>query len=174
MIDTVPHGYPGSGRRVYPGFIQHACFVSMHAALHAESYRDFYERRCRGEPAERHCAFYDEYNAVLDMPAELYIETIEAVFQECWLARGAWKLGDREVRPQDIRTVALLTVEGDRDDITGPGQTAAAHDLCSGIPASKKMKLVGADCGHYCIFAGHRWRQAIYPRIRSFIQACDP
>jgi poly(3-hydroxybutyrate) depolymerase len=174
MIHTVPYGYPGFGRRVYPGFIQHACFVSMHAWQHADSHRDFYQRRCQGEPAERHCAFYDEYNAVLDIPEELYIETIEAVFQECWLARGIWKIGSRVVRPQDIKTVALLTVEGDRDDITGPGQTAAAHQLCSGIPDSKKINLVATDCGHYCIFSGHRWRQVIYPKIRSFIRACDP
>lgn len=171
MIHRVPDGYPGAGRRVYPGFMQHACFVSLHAQLHADSYRDFYERRCRGEPAERHCAFYDEYNTVLDMPAEFYLETVEAVFQECWLARGLWRVGGRAVRPQDIRTVALLTIEGERDDITGLGQTAAAHELCCGIPASKKMCVVARDCGHYAIFSGSRWRQDIYPQIRNFIRA---
>jgi len=171
MIHSVPYGHPGFGRRVYPGFIQHACFVSMNASRHADSYRDFYERRCRGESAERHCAFYDEYNATLDMPAEFYLDTIEAVFQECWLARGIWKVAGKPVRPQDIKTVALFTIEGDRDDITGLGQTAAALDLCSGIPQWKKRNFVAPDCGHYCIFSGRRWRQMIYPKIRSFIQA---
>lgn len=171
MIHPVPYGNPGVGRRVYPGFVQHACFVSMHAQLHADSYRDFYERRCRGEPGERHDAFYDEYNTILDMPEEFYLDTIEAVFQECWLARGMWEVGGRAVRPQDITTVALLTIEGDRDDISGQGQTAAAHDLCSGIPHWKKMHFMAPDCGHYAIFSGRRWRQTIYPKIRSFIRA---
>jgi poly(3-hydroxybutyrate) depolymerase len=171
MIHPVPYGYPGHGRRVCPGFLQLACFVSMNAGRHAESYGEFYRRRSRGDPAERHCAFYDEYNATLDMPEEFYLETIQAVFQECWLARGIWKVGGRMVRPQDIKTVALLTIEGERDDITGAGQTAAAHDLCAGIPPSKRKHFVAPDCGHYCIFSGHLWRQMIYPQIRSFIQA---
>jgi poly(3-hydroxybutyrate) depolymerase len=171
MIHPVPYGYPGHGRRVCPGFLQLACFVSMNAGRHAESYGEFYRRRCRGEATERHCAFYDEYNATLDMPEEFYLETIQAVFQECWLARGIWKVGGRMVRPQDIKTVALLTIEGERDDITGLGQTAAAHDLCAGIPPSKRKNFVVPDCGHYCIFSGHLWRQVIYPQIRSFIQA---
>jgi poly(3-hydroxybutyrate) depolymerase len=171
MIHPVPPGYPGSGRRVYPGFLQRACFVSMHAQRHAESYREFYQRRCRGEPAERHCAFYDEYNATLDMPEEFYLETIRAVFQECWLARGIWKVGGTPVRPQDIGTVAIFTIEGDRDDITGLGQTAAAHALCAGIPPAKKKHFVAPDCGHYCIFSGHLWRNMIYPKVRGFIQA---
>jgi poly(3-hydroxybutyrate) depolymerase len=171
MIYPVPDGYPGSGRRVYPGFVQHACFVSMNAWRHARSYCDFYERRCRGEPAEAHCAFYDEYNATLDLPEEFYLETVQAVFQEHWLARGTWKVGGRAVRPQDIRTVALFTIEGERDDITGLGQTAAAHALCTGVPPSKRKSLVAPDCGHYCIFSGRRWRQTIYPEICSFIRA---
>jgi poly(3-hydroxybutyrate) depolymerase len=171
MIYPVPYGHPGHGRRVYPGFVQQACFVAMNAGRHAASYAEFYRRRCRGEPAERHCAFYDEYNATLDMPEEFYLETIQAVFQECRLARGIWKVGGRMVRPQDIKTVALFTIEGERDDITGPGQTAAAHDLCAAIPPSRRKQLVAPDCGHYCIFSGHLWRQMIYPHIRSFIQA---
>ena len=173
MIHTVPYGHPGCGRRVYPGFIQHACFVSMHARRHAANYRDFYQRRCRGEPAARHCAFYDEYNAILDLPAEFYLETIEAVFQQCWLARGSWKVGARPVRPQDIKTVALFTIEGERDDICAPGQTAAALELCSGIPPSKKENFVAPDSGHYCIFSGWRWRQLVCPKIRRFIRAND-
>ena len=171
MIHPVPYGHPGHGRRVYPGFVQQACFVSMNAGRHAQSYGEFYRRRCRGEPAERHCAFYDEYNATMDMPGEFYLETIQAVFQECWLARGTWMVAGRMVRPQDIETVALFTIEGDRDDITGLGQTAAAHDLCAGIPPSKRKAFVAPGCGHYCIFSGHLWRQMIYPQIRSFIHA---
>ena len=173
MIHRVPYGYPGAGRAVYPGFLQQACFVSMHLGRHVDSYRDFYARRCRGEPADRHCAFYDEYNATADMPAEFYLETIETVFQECWLARGMWNVAGQAVRPQDIRSVALFTIEGDRDDITGLGQTAAVHDLCPGIPAAKRRAYVAPDAGHYCIFSGRRWRQTIYPRLRSFIQEHD-
>jgi poly(3-hydroxybutyrate) depolymerase len=171
MIHTVPFGHPGWGRRVYPGFIQHACFVSMHAERHAESYRDFYQRRCRGEPAGRHGDFYDEYNAILDMPAQFYLDTIEAVFQQCRLARGTWEIGGKPVRPQDIKTVALFTIEGERDDIAAPGQTAAALDLCCAIPPAKKKHFMAPDSGHYCIFSGQRWRQLVCPKIRSFIRA---
>jgi poly(3-hydroxybutyrate) depolymerase len=171
MVYPVPRGHAGAGRRVYPGFVQHACFVSMNAGRHATSYVDFYQRRCKGDAAVRHRAFYDEYNATLDMTAEFYLETLQAVFQEHWLARGIWEVEGRAVRPQDIRTVALLTIEGERDDIAGAGQTAAAHGLCSGIPARKKKHFVAPDCGHYCVFSGERWRRMIYPQVRGFIRA---
>jgi poly(3-hydroxybutyrate) depolymerase len=171
MIDRVPFGFPGWGRRVYPGFVQHACFVAMNAARHAQSHREFYQQRCRGESAARHRAFYDEYNAVLDMTEEFYLETVDVVFQRCLLARGLLHIDGRPVRLEALTATALLTVEGERDDITGIGQTAAALELCGAVPASMKHSLVAAGCGHYAIFSGAAWRRLIYPRVREFIAA---
>jgi poly(3-hydroxybutyrate) depolymerase len=122
------------------------------------------------ESAEEHRKFYDEYNAVLDMPAEYYLETIKTVFQEFLLPRGTWEVEGKLVRPQDIKSVALLTVEGELDDISGRGQTEAAHALCSGIPKSKKEAYVAVKCGHYGIFSGRRWREMICPKITDFIK----
>ena len=122
------------------------------------------------EPAEGHRQFYNEYNAVLDMPAEYYLETIKTVFQEFSLPTGTWKVGGQLVRPQDITNVALFTVEGELDDISGAGQTQAAHDLCSGIPAEMQQDFVAPKCGHYGIFSGRRWREVICPKIGEFIQ----
>jgi len=171
MIDTVPSGHPGAGRKVYPGFIQHASFVAMNAWRHLQSHVDFYGRRCRGESAEAYCEFYDEYNAVLDMPEEFYLDTIRTAFQDCSLALGRWQVEGKTVRPQDIKTVALFTIEGERDDICGPGQTEAAHTLCCAIPTWKKQHFSAPDCGHYGIFSGLRWRDMICPRIGQFIRA---
>jgi poly(3-hydroxybutyrate) depolymerase len=121
------------------------------------------------ESAEEHRKFYDEYNAVLDMPAEYYLETIKTVFQEFRLPSGTWEVEGKLVRPQDIKNVALLTIEGELDDISGPGQTQAAHDLCSSIPKSRKEHFTAPKCGHYGIFSGRRWREIIAPRIEEFI-----
>ncbi|MDO8439030.1 MAG: polyhydroxyalkanoate depolymerase, partial [Telluria sp.] len=134
VIYSVPGNYPAYGRRVYPGFLQHAGFIAMNPGRHAQSHREFYMHLVTGddEPAEGHRKFYDEYNAVLDMPAEYYLDTIKTVFQEFSLPKGTWMVGGKLVRPQDITTVALFTVEGELDDISGAGQTQAAHDLCSG------------------------------------------
>ncbi|MNY44563.1 hypothetical protein D3C86_1796010 [compost metagenome] len=114
--------------------------------------------------------FYDEYNAVLDMAAEYYLDTIKEVFQEFRLANGTWEIDGALVRPQDIKTTALLTIEGELDDISGAGQTAAAHDLCTGIPKAKRHHITAPKAGHYGIFSGRRWRENIYPELRDFIR----
>ncbi len=172
VIYSVPANYPGYGRKVYPGFLQHTGFVAMNPDRHAQSHWDFYQHLIQGddESAEQHRKFYDEYNAVLDMPAEYYLETIKSVFQEFRLPTGTWEVEGKLVRPQDIKNVALFTVEGELDDISGPGQTQAAHDLCSGIPANMKQDYVAPGAGHYGIFSGRRWRDIICPKIGEFIK----
>lgn len=172
VIYSVPGNYPGFGRKVYPGFLQHAGFIAMNPGRHAQSHREFYQHLVRGDdqPAEAHRQFYDEYNAVLDMPAEYYLDTIRTVFQEFRLPKGTWEVGGQLVRPQDIKTVALFTVEGELDDISGLGQTEAAHELCTGIPAGKHQHFVAPKCGHYGIFSGRRWREIICPKIGEFIR----
>ncbi|TCS36626.1 poly(3-hydroxybutyrate) depolymerase [Paucimonas lemoignei] len=172
VIYAVPPNYPGHGRKVYPGFLQHAGFVAMNPSRHAQSHWDFYMHLREGDndSAEAHRKFYDEYNAVLDMPAEYYLETIKIVFQEFQLPKGTWEIGGKLVRPQDIKNVALFTIEGELDDISGPGQTQAAHDLCSGIPKNMRQDYVAPKCGHYGIFSGRRWREIICPMVGEFIK----
>ncbi|TFW13773.1 polyhydroxyalkanoate depolymerase [Massilia arenosa] len=172
VVYAVPANYPGFGRKVYPGFLQHAGFIAMNPGRHAQSHREFYNHLVRGDDdsAEAHRQFYDEYNAVLDMPAEYYLDTIKTVFQETRLPLGTWYVGGKQVRPQDIKSVALLTVEGELDDISGLGQTQAAHDLCTGLPKSMKMDYVVKGAGHYGIFSGRRWRQTVCPMIGEFIR----
>jgi poly(3-hydroxybutyrate) depolymerase len=172
VIYPVPPNYPGFGRKVYPGFLQHAGFIAMNPGRHAQSHREFYMHLVRGddEPAESHRKFYDEYNAVLDMPAEYYLDTIKTVFQEFSLPKGTWEVGGQLVRPQDITNVALLTVEGELDDISGAGQTQAAHELCSGISANMQEDFVVPQAGHYGIFSGRRWREIVCPKITDFIK----
>ena len=175
VIHRVPGRYPGAGRRVYPGFLQHAGFVAMNPDRHAQSHWDYYLDLVRGdlEDAESHRRFYDEYNAVLDLPADYYLETIQTVFQEFRLPRGTWQVPvDGQVlrvAPEDIRGVRLLAVEGEFDDISGVGQTAAVLDLCSGLDANRKSYFLAKGAGHYGIFSGRRWREIIYPHIRDFI-----
>ncbi len=173
VIYSVPPNYPGFGRKVYPGFLQHAGFVAMNPRRHAESHWDFYMHLRDGddESAESHRKFYDEYNAVLDMPAEFYLETIKIVFQDFDLPKGTWEIDGKTVRPQDIKSVALFTIEGELDDISGSGQTQAAQDLCSSIPKARKQHFTAPKCGHYGIFSGRRWREVICPKIGEFIQA---
>jgi poly(3-hydroxybutyrate) depolymerase len=178
VIYKVPQNYPGAGRDVYPGFLQHTGFVAMNPDRHATSHYDYFLDLIRGDDdnAEAHRKFYDEYNAVLDMPAEYYLDTIRTVFQEFALVKGTWEVrnpaGKAElVRPQDITTTALLTIEGELDDISGSGQTRAAQDLCTGIPKKDKMHYEVAGAGHYGIFSGRRWRDFAYPEIRAFILA---
>lgn len=173
VIYSVPHTYPGYLRKVYPGFLQHVGFVSMNPDKHAQSHYDFYLHLIEGdgESAEAHRQFYDEYNAVLDMPAEYYLDTIKTVFQEHALPRGEWKVRGQLVKPSDIKNVALFTIEGELDDISGVGQTRAAHKLCSSIPEDRKQHFEAPECGHYGIFSGRRWREMIYPKITEFIKA---
>jgi poly(3-hydroxybutyrate) depolymerase len=172
VIYRVPANYPGAGRKVYPGFLQHAGFVAMNPDRHLSSHWDFYLDLVRGDndDAEAHRSFYDEYNAVLDMPAEYYLDTIKTVFQEHALPLGTWKVKGNPVRPQDIKTVALFTIEGELDDISGSGQTQAAHGLCTSIPKGDKQHFTAPKCGHYGIFSGRKWREVIYPRIHDFIR----
>ena len=171
VIHRVPVNYPGSGRRVYPGFLQHAGFIAMNPDRHLKSHYDYFLDLVRGdgENADFHRDFYDEYNAVLDMPAEYYLDTVKTVFQDFALVNGTWVINGEPVRPQDIRTTALLTIEGELDDISGAGQTKAAHDLCTGIPASRRFHYDAIGAGHYGIFSGSRWREKVYPEVRDFI-----
>ncbi|MBX3618546.1 MAG: polyhydroxyalkanoate depolymerase [Rhizobacter sp.] len=179
VIYRVPVNYPGQGRRVYPGFLQHSGFIAMNPDRHLKSHYDYFMDLMRGEDesAEFHRAFYDEYNAVLDMPAEYYLDTIKTVFQDFALVNGTWEVDGQLVRPQDISTSALLTIEGELDDISGAGQTRAAHDLCTGIPKSRQFHYDVVGAGHYGIFSGRRWREKVYPVVRDFIaghQAAAP
>jgi len=173
VIYRVPRNFPGAGRRVYPGFLQHTGFVAMNPDRHLNSHYDYFKDLIKGDgaSAEAHRKFYDEYNAVLDMPAEYYLETIKTVFQDHALPMGTWDVEGKRVRPQDIKNVALFTIEGELDDISGSGQTSAAHDLCSGIPTEMKQHYTAPKCGHYGIFSGRRWREMIAPRITEFIKA---
>ncbi|EJM97333.1 polyhydroxyalkanoate depolymerase [Herbaspirillum sp. YR522] len=173
VIYSVPANYPGFGRKVYPGFLQHAGFVAMNPRRHAQSHWDFYMHLRDGDDAsaEDHRKFYDEYNAVLDMPAEFYLETIKIVFQDFDLARGTWNIQGKPVRPQDIKSVALFTIEGELDDISGSGQTEAAQSLCSGIAKADKQHFTVPKAGHYGIFSGRRWREVVCPRIGEFIRS---
>ena len=173
VINPVPQNYPGKGRNVYPGFLQHAGFVAMNPSRHFQSHWDFYLDLLRGDldDADAHREFYNEYNAVLDMPAEYYLDTIRIVFQEHLLPRGLWQVGGRRVAPEAIETSALFTIEGELDDISGPGQTEAAHELCTSIPATRKRHLTVKGAGHYGIFSGRRWRNVVYPEVREFIRA---
>ena len=171
VIYRVPVNYPGNGRRVYPGFLQHTGFIAMNPDRHLKSHYDYFNYLMRGEDesADFHRSFYDEYNAVLDMPAEYYLDTIKTVFQEFALVNGTWVVDGQLVRPQDIATSALLTIEGELDDISGAGQTKAAHGLCTGIPKSRQFHYDVEGAGHYGIFSGRRWREKVYPEVRDFI-----
>lgn len=171
VIYRVPPNYPGATRRVYPGFLQHTGFVAMNPDRHMSSHYDYFLDLVRGDEdsAEGHRKFYDEYNAVLDMPAEYYLDTIKTVFQDFALVNGTWRVHGELVKPQDIATTALLTVEGELDDISGAGQTKAAHELCTGIPKDRQFHYDVAGAGHYGIFSGRRWREKVYPQVRDFI-----
>ena len=176
VIYRVPSNFAGAGRRVYPGFLQHTGFVAMNPDRHANSHFDYFKDLVKGDDAgaEAHRKFYDEYNAVLDMDADYYLETIKTVFQEFKLVNGTWDVlsvdGKAErVTPGDIKTTSVMTVEGELDDISGAGQTRAALDMCSGVPNAQKKHLEATGAGHYGIFSGRRWRDQVYPGVRAFI-----
>lgn len=173
VIHRVPPKYPGYNRLVYPGFLQHLGFVAMNPQRHLFAHWDYFNHLMvgDGESAEQHRRFYDEYNAVLDMPAEYYLDTVKTVFQDFDLPRGRMHVREELVRPQAIRAPALLTVEGELDDISGNGQTEAAHFLCLNIPRSRRDHYVAPGVGHYGIFSGRRWREMVFPRVRDFIAA---
>jgi len=180
VIYKVPSSFPGVGRRVYPGFLQHTGFVAMNPDRHATSHFDYFKDLLKGDDAsvEAHRKFYNEYNAVLDMDADYYLETIDVVFQKYKLVNGSWDVksvkGQLErVKPGDIKTTRVMTVEGELDDISGSGQTKAALDMCTGVPAAHKKHLEAMGAGHYGIFSGRRWREAVYPAVKAFIQEAN-
>ena len=178
VIYRVPASFAGKGRRVYPGFLQHTGFVAMNPDRHASSHYDYFKDLIKGDGAstEAHRKFYDEYNAVLDMDADYYLETIKTVFQDFKLVNGTWDVmspdGKLErVKPSDITTTAVMTVEGELDDISGSGQTRAALDMCTGVATKQKTHLEAKGAGHYGIFSGRRWRDVVYPAVTDFILA---
>jgi poly(3-hydroxybutyrate) depolymerase len=175
LIASVPLRYPGAFRRVYPGFVQLAAFMSMNIERHMRAHRELYDNIAKGEheQAQATRAFYDEYFAVLDLTAEFYLETVRLVFQECALPLGKLEYRGERVEPKAIRRTMLLTVEGERDDICAVGQTAAAHDLCSGLRPYLKRHHMQAGVGHYGVFSGNRWSNQIYPLLRNVILASE-
>ena len=176
MIYTVPPPYPGVGRRVYPGFVQLAAFMSMNLERHQEAHLRYLQHLMRGDgdSADKHLDFYDEYLSVLDLTEEFYLQTIDKVFQRYLLPKGELEHRGRLVRPELIKDIGLLTVEGENDDISGIGQTQAAHKLCSGLPEELKEDYVQPMVGHYGVFNGRRFREEIYPRVRAFIRRNQP
>ena len=173
VVTPVPPPYAGAGRAVYPGFLQLAGFVAMNPKRHFDAHLTLFEALVAGDDVAARATreFYDEYFAVSDLPAEVYLDTIEQIFQGNRLARGEYEWRGRPVRPERITRTALLTVEGERDDICGPGQTMAAHGLCTRIPAYRRRHHLQAGVGHFGVFSGRRWEGQVYPVVRSFIAA---
>jgi poly(3-hydroxybutyrate) depolymerase len=172
VITSVPLRYPGAFRRVYPGFLQLAGFMQMNLDRHVTAHVELFHHLVKGdgESAEATQKFYDEYTAVMDLPAEFYLQTIREVFQLHSLPLGKYVSRDRKVEPKAIKQTALLTVEGENDDICAVGQTSAAHALCTGLPVSKKAQHLQPKVGHYGVFNGRRWSTEIYPVVRDFIR----
>ena len=173
LISHVPLPHTGYMRRVYPGFVQLSAFLSMNLERHKKSFQDMYQHLLEGdvEKADVIRVFYDEYLAVNDLPAEFYLETVEKVFQTYDLPLGKLSYRGRLVKPAAIRRTALMTVEGERDDICSVGQTVAAQDLCTGIRPYMKTHHVQTGVGHYGVFSGRKWNQQIYPRVREMIHS---
>ena len=173
VIATVPMIYPGSGRKVYPGFLQLAGFMTMNLGSHLVSHWEMFKHLVVGddESAEATRAFYDEYLSVCDMTSEFYLQTVDVVFQRHLLPKGEFKHRGKRVDPKAIKDTPLLAIEGERDDISGIGQTMAALDLATALPASKKQYLLATDVGHYGIFNGRKWREKIAPVVEKFIAA---
>ena len=173
LISQVPLPHAGVGRAVYPGFLQVNAFLQMNMERHVKAHLDLHRHLSRGETAEAEAikAFYDEYFAVLDLTAEFYLETIDKVFQRALLPQGLLTYKGRPVRPEAITRTALLTVEGERDDICSLGQTVAAHDLVPKLKPFRKRHHMQAGVGHYGVFSGRRWEGQVYPIIRNMILA---
>jgi polyhydroxyalkanoate depolymerase len=167
--------HPGAQRRVYPGFMQLSAFMAMNMGRHTKAHESLFCHLARGEHAEAQTIknFYDEYFSVLDLPAEFFLETVDIVFQRALLARGELTHRGRRVEPRAIRHTALLTVEGERDDICGLGQTAAAHDLCSALKPHMKRHHMQPGVGHYGVFSGRRWESQVYPIVRNMILSME-
>ena len=175
MIYNVPPPYLGAGRRVYPGFVQLASFMSMNLDKHQEAHRRYLAHLMDGDgdSADKHLEFYDEYLSVLDLTEEFYLQTVDVVFQRYLLPKGELLHRDRRVKPEQITDIGLLTVEGENDDISGIGQTQAAHELCRSLPAELKEDYIQPHVGHYGVFNGKRFREEIYPRVRGFIRRME-
>ena len=175
LTATVPIRYPGAFRRVYPGFVQLAAFMSMNVERHVKAHKELYENLANGEleKAAATKAFYDEYFAVLDLTAEFYLETVRIIFQEFALPLGKLEWKGERVDPSAIRRTMLLTVEGERDDICAVGQTVAAHDLCTKLRPYLKRHHMQAGVGHYGVFSGKRWENQIYPILKNVILSSD-
>ena len=175
LITVVPMRYRGAGRRVYPGFLQLSAFMSMNLERHGAQHRELYQLLADGKDAEaaRIKSFYNEYFAVLDMTAEFYLETVDRVFQRALLAKGELTHRGRPVNPGAIRKTALLTVEGEKDDICAVGQTAAAHALCTGLRPHLKRHHLQIGAGHYGVFSGRKWEKEVFPQVRNMILAMN-
>lgn len=175
VVHSVPLMYRGRGRRVYPGFLQLTGFMTMNLDRHVDAHTKLWRHLIQndGDSATQHRTFYDEYLSVMDLPAEYYLQTIKTVFQDHALPEGTMTHRGELVTPWAIRKTALLTVEGEKDDITGIGQTQAAHTICTGIPDSMRQHHMQPKVGHYGVFNGRRWREEVMPHVRSFIRAND-
>ncbi len=175
LIASVPGRYAGAGRRVYPGFVQLSAFMSMNIDRHLKAHAELYENLAKGETEKAKATkdFYDEYFAVLDLAAEFYLETVAWVFQEARLPRGMMTYRGNKIDTRAIRRTALLTVEGERDDICSLGQTSAAHDLTPSLKPYRKRHHMQAGVGHYGVFSGKRWEHQIYPIVRNVILSSD-
>lgn len=173
VITTVPERYPGAYRRVYPGFLQLAGFLSMNLDRHVSAHWSMFRQLVAGDvdKAAATRAFYDEYRSVMDLPADFYLETVDRVFQRQDLAHGRFRVHGALVDPGAIEDTALMTVEGERDDICAVGQTEAAHRLCRNLPEAKQLQHLQPNVGHYGVFNGRRWQAEIYPKVRDFIRA---
>jgi polyhydroxyalkanoate depolymerase len=171
LIDRVPSCHAGAYRRVYPGFLQIAAFMAMNLERHLRAFTRHFEQIVDDDPSgsAAHRAFYDEYFAVMDLPAPFYLQTVERIFQKHELARGVLVSRGRPVNPAAIRRTALLTVEGENDDICAVGQTLAAQELCTGLPPMRRFHHLQNGVGHYGVFSGRRWATEIYPRLRELI-----
>ncbi|HEY8031448.1 MAG TPA: polyhydroxyalkanoate depolymerase [Methylocella sp.] len=175
LIAEVPDAYKGAGREVYPGFMQLAAFMNMNLERHLRSFKDLVEARAADDQSKFQFiqSFYEEYFAVMDLPAEFFLETVKLIFQDHALPLGKLEVHGRPVNPGAIRRTALLTIEGERDDICGLGQTLAAQDLCTGLRQYRKMHHVQTGVGHYGVFSGRRWNNEVFPMVRDIIQMTD-
>jgi poly(3-hydroxybutyrate) depolymerase len=171
LISRVPPCHPGAFRRVYPGFLQISAFMLMNYDRHISAHADYFVSLLAEDSAKAalHHAFYDEYFAVMDLPAAFYLETVSKIFQQQELARGTLVFRGRRVEPAAIRRTALMTVEGENDDICAVGQTLAAQELCTGLHPLMKRHHLQTGVGHYGVFSGQRWAAEIYPRVRELI-----
>ncbi len=175
VISTVPFPHPGALRPVYPGFLQLTGFMTMNLERHMDAHADLFRHLIEGDcdSVEQHQRFYEEYRSVMDLTAEFYLQTIKTVFQDHALPEGKMRHRGELVDCGEIRNTALMTIEGELDDICGLGQTEAAHDLCRNIPQDDRHHYVQKDVGHYGVFNGRRWREEIQPRLRNMIRTTE-